>query len=257
MVTAIDADTGKARWRFDPHAQTAEHVTCRGVGYYDVQSDDTLSAEEKASPALQQCPQRIMVSTVDARLLALNAKTGELCADFGDHGSVDLKQGMGDTENSKRYHPTSTPVIMGHIAVLGGWVRDIVHGEPSGVVRAFDVRDGKVVWAWDVGKPENITDPEKGRVYTLETPNVWTIPGFDKELNLVYLPTGNGPPDYWGGDRNEAKEKYGSAVVAVDASTGKTKWVFQTVHHDIWDYDLPSQPVLFHMKTSRARTSRC
>ncbi|MBA1495999.1 membrane-bound PQQ-dependent dehydrogenase, glucose/quinate/shikimate family, partial [Klebsiella pneumoniae] len=89
--------------------------------------DDTLSAEEKASPALQQCPQRIMVSTVDARLLALNAKTGELCADFGDHGSVDLKQGMGDTENSKRYHPTSTPVIMGHIAVLGGWVRDIVH----------------------------------------------------------------------------------------------------------------------------------
>ena len=247
VVTAIDADTGKARWRFDPHAQTAEHVTCRGVGYYDVQSDDTLSAEEKASPALQQCPQRIMVSTVDARLLALNAKTGELCADFGDHGSVDLKQGMGDTENSKRYHP----VIMGHIAVLGGWVRDIVHGEPAGVVRAFDVRDGKVVWAWDVGKPENITDPEKGRVYTLETPNVWTIPGFDKELNLVYLPTGNGPPDYWGGDRNEAKEKYGSAVVAVDASTGKTKWVFQTVHHDIWDYDLPSQPVLFHMKNEQ------
>ncbi|EPK4788270.1 membrane-bound PQQ-dependent dehydrogenase, glucose/quinate/shikimate family [Klebsiella aerogenes] len=251
VVTAIDADTGKARWRFDPHAQTAEHVTCRGVGYYDVQSDDTLSAEEKASPALQQCPQRIMVSTVDARLLALNAKTGELCDDFGDHGSVDLKQGMGDTENSKRYHPTSTPVIMGHIAVLGGWVRDIVHGEPSGVVRAFDVRDGNVVWAWDVGKPENITDPEKGRVYTLETPNVWTIPGFDKELNLVYLPTGNGPPDYWGGDRNEAKEKYGSAVVAVDASTGKTKWVFQTVHHDIWDYDLPSQPVLFHMKNEQ------
>lgn len=251
VVTALDADTGKARWRFDPHAQTAEHVTCRGVGYYDAQSDASLSAEEKASPSLQQCPQRILVSTVDARLLALNAKTGELCEDFGTHGSVDLKQGMDNTENSKRYHPTSTPVIMGHIAVLGGWVRDIVHGEPSGVVRAFDVRSGKVVWAWDVGQPENVTDPQKGRVYTLETPNVWTVPGFDKELNLVYLPTGNGPPDYWGGDRNEAKEKYGSSVVAVDASTGETKWVFQTVHHDIWDYDLPSQPVLFQMKNDQ------
>ena len=251
VVAAIDADTGKARWRFDPHAQTAEHVTCRGVGYYDAQKDDSLSAEEKASPALQQCPQRIIISTVDARLIALNAKTGELCDSFGDKGSVDLKQGMGDTENSKRYHPTSIPMIMGHIAVIGGWVRDIVHGEPSGVVRAYDVRTGDVVWAWDVGQPENITDPEKARAYTLETPNVWTVPGFDKELNLVYLPTGNGPPDYWGGDRNEAKEKYGSSVVAVDASTGKTKWVFQTVHHDIWDYDLPSQPVLFHMKNEK------
>ncbi|VTN04866.1 Quinate/shikimate dehydrogenase (quinone) [Raoultella ornithinolytica] len=226
VVTALDADTGKARWRFDPHAQTAEHVTCRGVGYYDVQNDTTLTAQEKASPDLQQCPQRILVSTVDARLLALNAKTGELCDNFGRHGSVDLKQGMDNTENSKRYHPTSTPVIMGHIAILGGWVRDIIHGEPSGVVRAFDVRSGNVVWAWDVGQPENVTDPQKGRVYTLETPNVWTVPGFDKELNLVYLPTGNGPPDYWGGDRNEAKEKYGSSVVAVDASTGETKWVF-------------------------------
>ena len=96
---------------------------------------------------------------------------------------------------------------------------------------------------------------KRSRLY-LETPNVWTVPGFDKELNLIYLPTGNGPPDYWGGDRNAAKEKYGSSVVAVDASSGETKWVFQTVHHDIWDYDLPSQPVLFHMKTSGAKRFR-
>jgi quinate dehydrogenase (quinone) len=251
VVTALDADTGKSLWRFDPHAATAEHVTCRGVGYYDALKDDSLSASDKAAPELRQCPQRILVSTVDARLIALDARTGEPCASFGNGGSVDLKQGMGDTENSKRYHPTATPVIMGHLVIIGGWVRDIVHGEPSGVVRAFDVRNGKVVWAWDVGQPENVTDPQNGRAYTLETPNVWTIPGFDKALNLVYLPTGNGPPDYWGGDRNEAKEKYGSAIVAVDASTGKTRWVFQTVHHDIWDYDLPSQPVLVDMKNDR------
>jgi quinate dehydrogenase (quinone) len=92
VVTALDADTGKARWRFDPHAQTAEHVTCRGVGYYDVQTIFADGAGE-SQPDLQQCPQRILVSTVDARLLALNAKTGELCDNFGRHGSVDLKQG--------------------------------------------------------------------------------------------------------------------------------------------------------------------
>ncbi|WP_442801069.1 membrane-bound PQQ-dependent dehydrogenase, glucose/quinate/shikimate family [Serratia rubidaea] len=254
LITALDADSGKALWKFDPQAKTAEHVTCRGVGYYDVNKDDSLSADEKSAPALQQCPQRILVSTVDARFMALNARTGELCPGFGDNGSVDLKQGMGDTENSKRYHPTAAPVVMGHIAIIGGWVRDIVHGEPSGVVRAFDVRTGDVAWAWDVGQPENVTDPVKGRAYTLETPNVWTIPSFDKALNLVYLPTGNGPPDYWGGDRNEAKEKYGSAIVAVDAGTGQTKWVYQTVHHDVWDYDLPSQPVLFDVKNAQGET---
>jgi quinate dehydrogenase (quinone) len=149
---------------------------------------------------------------------------------------------MDNTENSKRYHPTSTPVIMGHIAVLGGWVRDIVHGEPSGVVRAFDVRNGNVVWAWDVGQPENVTDPQKGAC-TLETPNVWTVPGFDKELNLIYLPTGNGPPDYWGGDRNAAKEKYGSSVVAVDASTGETNG--------------SSRPFTMMSGTMTCRLSRC
>ena len=113
---------------------------------------------------------------------------------------------MGPTEQSKRYHPTSTPLIVGHVAVLGGWVRDIVHGEPSGVVRAYDVRTGKLAWAWDVGNPELVGEPKDGKGFTLETPNMWTIPTYDKDLNLVYLPTGNGPPDYWGGDRNGAKE---------------------------------------------------
>ena len=251
LITALDADTGKPLWKFDPHAKSEEHVTCRGVGYYDIDKDDTLSAAAKASyNDQQQCRQRILVSSVDARLFALDAHNGNLCPNFGDNGYVDLKKGMGPTENSKRYHPTSLPVVMGHLTVVGGWVRDIVAGEPSGAVRAFDVLNGALVWAWDVGAPQNQDVTDADHQFALETPNVWTIPTYDKELNLVYLPTGNGPPDYWGGDRNEAKEKYGSAVVAVDASTGKAKWVYQTVHHDVWDYDLPSQPVLYDIKNA-------
>ncbi|MFT8674667.1 MAG: membrane-bound PQQ-dependent dehydrogenase, glucose/quinate/shikimate family [Acetobacter sp.] len=257
IVTAIDADTGKSLWKYDAKARTAEHVSCRGVGYYDIDKDTSLTAEEKALPTdgtPVSCRQRILVETVDARFLALDAHTGVPCEGFGEHGSVDLKPQMGPTENSKRYHPTAIPVVMGHVAVIGGWVRDIVHGEPSGVVRAYDVRTGALVWAWDVGDPDNTGAPEGDKTYTLETPNVWAVPTYDKELNLVYLPTGNGPPDYWGGDRDAAKEKFGAAIVAVDASTGKTKWVFQTVHHDVWDYDLPSQPVLHDMTNAKGET---
>lgn len=252
LITALDGDSGKPIWKFDPHAKSAEHVTCRGVGYYDIDQDDSLGAAAKASYAdQQQCRQRILVSSVDARLFALDAHTGELCQSFGDNGYVDLKKGMGPTENSKRYHPTSLPVVMGHLTVVGGWVRDIVAGEPSGAVRAFDVLTGALVWAWDVGATDGQDTTAADHPFTLETPNVWTIPTYDKALNLVYLPTGNGPPDYWGGDRNAVKEKYGSAVVAVDASTGKARWVYQIVHHDVWDYDLPSQPVLYDMRNAQ------
>lgn len=252
LVTALDADTGKPLWKFDPHAKSAEHVTCRGVGYHDIDQDASLGAAVKASYAPQaQCRQRILVSSVDARLFALDAHTGALCQDFGDKGYVDLKKGMGPTENSKRYHPTSLPVVMGHLTVVGGWVRDIVAGEPSGAVRAFDVLTGKLAWAWDVGAPESADATAPEHQFALETPNVWTVPTYDKALNLLYLPTGNGPPDYWGGDRNAVKEKFGTAIVAVDASTGKAKWVYQMVHHDVWDYDLPSQPVLYDMKNAQ------
>ncbi|WP_099348517.1 membrane-bound PQQ-dependent dehydrogenase, glucose/quinate/shikimate family [Acetobacter aceti] len=254
LVTALDADTGKPLWKFDPQAHSDEHVTCRGVGYYDADRDRTLTAEEKSSDPSDPCRQSILVSTIDARFIALDSHTGKLCPKFGDNGVVDLKPRMGPVENSKRYHPTSVPVLMGHVAVIGGWVRDIVHGEPSGVVRAYDVRTGALVWAWDVGDPDNVNAADPNRTYTLETPNVWTIPTYDPALNLVYLPTGNGPPDYWGGDRDAVKEKFGAAIVAVDAATGKTKWIFQTVHHDVWDYDLPSQPVLYNVANAKGES---
>jgi quinate dehydrogenase (quinone) len=253
IISAIDGDSGKALWKYDPKAKTAEHITCRGVGYYDAAKDQSLTVANLASPALTACPQRILTSTVDGRLIALNAKTGALCPEFGVNGQVDVLHDMGPTEQSKRYHPTSTPLIAGHVAILGGWVRDIVHGEPSGVVRAYDVRTGKLAWAWDVGNPELTGEPADGKGFSKETPNMWTIPTYDKDLNLVYLPTGNGPPDYWGGDRSAANEKFGSSVVAVNASTGKTVWSYQMVHHDVWDYDIPSQPVLYDVTNDQGQ----
>lgn len=249
LITAIDADTGKALWKVDPHARTDEHVTCRGVGYYDVDQDASLAPQQKTAAAPSLCRQRIIATTVDARMMAFDAHSGQPCEGFGDGGSVDLQKGLGDTAGSRRYHPSSVPVIMGHLTVFGAWVRDITEDEPSGVLRAYDVRDGSLAWAWDVG---NLEGHARGSDrYTLGTPNVWAIPTYDEELGVVYVATGNGPTDYWGGDRGEAKEKFGSSIVALEAATGRTKWVYQTVHHDVWDYDLPSQPVLYDMKNEQ------
>lgn len=120
IISAIDGDSGKALWKYDPHAKTAEHITCRGVGYYDATKDKSLTAADLQAPGIKACPQRILTSTVDGRLIALNAKTGALCPEFGVNGQVDVLHDMGPTEQSKRYHPTSTPLIAGHVAVLGG-----------------------------------------------------------------------------------------------------------------------------------------
>ena len=126
--------------------------------------------------------------------------------------------------------------------------------EPSGVVRAFDVLTGRFVWAWDMGRPGVHTEPGESESYTRGTPNVWSLTSYDDELGLVYVPTGNETPDYYGAQRSEASEKYASSVVALDIETGEVRWSFQTVHHDIWDYDVPSQPVLFELPQADGTT---
>jgi quinoprotein glucose dehydrogenase len=117
-------------------------------------------------------------------------------------------------------------------------------GEPSGVIRAFDAVTGKFAWAWDVGRPGVTTEPAEGESYTRSTPNAWGALSADEKLGLVYVPTGNPTPDYYGAQRRPFDEKYGSSTVALDAETGAVRWSFQTAHHDLWDYDLPSQPTL-------------
>ena len=143
------------------------------------------------------------------------------------------------------YFVTSPPTLASGVLVVGGWVADNQEtNEPSGVVRAYDPRTGELAWAWDMGREGDTSLPPQGETYTRGTPNVWSLTAADDELGLVYVPTGNATPDYFGGHRTEIMDKYASSIVAIDAKTGLTRWHFQTTHHDIWDYDVPSQPTL-------------
>ena len=234
IVIALDPDTGNERWRFDPQidATGASAVTtCRGVAFY-------------RAPGAKDCPERIITATFNAKLIALDAGTGKPCSSFGNEGFVELKSGMGNVQPGF-YYVSSAPTIVGGNVVVGGWVADNQStDEPSGVVRAFSADTGRFVWAWDVGRPGNSGEPGPGEPYTRSTPNSWAPMSADEKLGLVYIPTGNPTPDHWGGHRSAASEKYGSAIVALDAGTGKVRWSYQTAHHDLWDYDVASQPTL-------------
>lgn len=240
QVFAVRGDTGEKLWHWDPKVtpkSTANWMRCRSLAYYDVPG---LAADAPGK-------RRIYVSTGDMRLVALDAATGQPVPGFGDNGTVFLATGMGATIPGY-YNPTSGPFLAGKNLIVGGWVMDNQSAdEPSGVVRAFDAETGKLAWAWDVGRPGEPNPPAAGKSYTRSTPNMWATPSYDPELNMVYLPTGNGTPDLFGGQRSAATDRVGSSVVAVDATTGKEIWTFQLVHHDVWDYDMPSKPVLYDM----------
>jgi quinate dehydrogenase (quinone) len=242
-VVAINAESGNLAWQFDPlvdpeHLAQFRYFTtgCRGVSYY--QAPQTYTGE---------CPTRILTNTTDARLIAVDAITGERCMFFGDQGEVNLTLGMGNDPRIANFQ-TSPPGIVGNNVVVGGWVIDNRSvGPPSGVVRAFNSITGEFAWAWDMGRPGVTTEPLRGEVYTRGTPNVWSLFSVDEELGLIYAPTGNETPDYFGGYRMEASDQYASSVVAIEGATGNIRWSYQTVHHDIWDYDVPSQPTLIDL----------
>lgn len=241
VVIAIDSDSGEEVWRYDPEVTTpGEHqyaLTCRGLSYYEAPDDYR-----------QQCPKRILMGTVDARLLALDAHSGKPCTNFGVNGSVDLRKGLGE-HLPNQYYLTSPPLVADDVLVVGGLVLDSQDlGLPSGVVRAFDALSGDFVWAWDLGNPGEYGEPAAGEEYTRGTPNVWSVMSYDAELDLIYAPTGNAAPDYYGGERRPFDDEWSSAVVALDAESGAPQWKFQTVHHDIWDYDVPAQPVLLEVE---------
>ena len=237
IILALDPDTGEERWRFDPDLQSPKigfWDTCRGVTYYE---------SPEADPETE-CAERILTATTDARLIAVDKNTGIPCSDFGVDGQISLLAGMGEVIPGF-YFVTSPPTISNDVLVLGGWVLDNqMTEEPSGVVRGFNPQTGELVWAWDMGREDRTGLPEPGENYTRGTPNVWSLTSADEELGLIYVPTGNGTPDYFGGHRTEAMDKYASSIVALDARTGRVRWSFQTTHHDIWDYDVPSQPTL-------------
>jgi quinoprotein glucose dehydrogenase len=233
-VLSLNPETGAVNWRFHAKANMTNlpMAACRGVAYY------------RAPGVSGVCAERIITNTVDARLIALDARTGARCQEFGVNGETSLQTGLTPSPPGY-YYPSSAPTIVRGKIVLGGQVRDVQYwGEPSGVIRAYDAITGKLAWAFDMGRPGEHGEPPAGQVYTHSTPNSWAPMSADETLGLVYAPTGNAAPDYFGGYRRSFDEKYASALVALDADTGDPRWVFQTTHHDLWDYDVPSQPTL-------------
>jgi quinoprotein glucose dehydrogenase len=243
-LIALDPATGAERWRFDPaiplDGRYANQMICRGVSTW-------LDA---AAPTGASCRRRIFTGTNDARLIALDAATGVPCADFGDAGQIDLNPAAGEQRWRGEYQVTSPPAVVGDLVVVGTAVADNQRwNAPSGVVRAFGARDGALRWAFDLGPPQLPRTPENTSAagYLLGTPNAWAPFAVDEERGLVFVPTGNPMLDYWRGS-NPEMDYYGSSVLALRGATGEVVWRFQTVHHDVWDFDVPAQPALFTLR---------
>jgi len=246
---ALDAKTGTLKWSFDPGLKpdpTFQHVTCRGVSYVDLAAGAGPEVADPAAPAAPAaaCTRRIYLPVNDGHLYALDALTGTRCADFADRGDLNLQPAVA-IDGRNMYEPTSPPVVTSKVIVVAGAVEDNYSTrEPSGVIRGYDVRTGALLWAFDPGADDPNKIPGPGEYYTWNTPNSWAPAAYDKALDIVYLPMGVGTPDIWGGNRTPGQERYASGLLALHASTGKLAWFYQTVHHDLWDMDLPSQPTL-------------
>ncbi|MBO9880409.1 membrane-bound PQQ-dependent dehydrogenase, glucose/quinate/shikimate family [Xanthomonas sp. D-109] len=239
QMIALDARSGRERWRYDPKvADKAIPYTaaCRGVSYYAVPD-----AQATASTA---CRQRIIEGTLDGRLIAVDAADGKPCEDFGQHGQVDITVGMGSTPPGY-VSINSPPTIVRGVVVTGHQVLDgQKRYEPSGVIQGFDAVTGALRWAWDMTHPDWAGAPPPGQTWTRGTPNMWTSAAGDEQLGYVYLPMGNSSADYWSSSRTPQEDRYATSLVALDVTTGKPVWNFQTTHIDVWDYDLGSQPTL-------------
>ncbi len=248
---ALDAETGREIWRYDPKITVQpnlQHLTCRGVSYH-------TAANGGEAAASGECPERIFLPTADARLIALDAKTGQPCPGFGNGGAVDLWQGMPDPKaHAGMYYSTSPPVVTKRLVIIAGEVTDnFSTDEPSGVIRAYDVTTGKLVWNFDAGRPDVTTPIGPGESYTRNSPNSWIVSSADEALGMVYVPLGNPTPDQFGGNRTPEMERFSSSIVALDIETGALKWVYQTVHHDLWDMDVPAQPSLVDLDTANGK----
>jgi quinoprotein glucose dehydrogenase len=306
-VIALVPETGKEKWRFDPQLKqppklTTQHMTCRGVTYFDgsryprpanaspqAEPNQSLSTQDEKTRVSQSaaevttaaagvpenivagyakagepnpevdrkdnaiatasmsdaCVKRLFVPTSDGRLISISAKTGNICPGFGgEDGTVNLWANMPNITPGSAYS-TSPPLVTDHLVIVAGAVNDNSSiTSPSGVIRAYDVYTGKLVWNFDSKKPEQTQPIANGETYSANAPNSWSVSSYDPDFGLIYVPMGNESPDQYGADRTAAVEKFSSAVVALDAETGKVRWVYQTVHHDLWDMDVPSQPSL-------------
>ncbi len=232
-VIALDPGTGTQKWRFDPKLSTTlrpgNRYDCRGVAYW----------VDHQAPVEPACHSRIFTGTTDLRIIALDARTGTPCSDFGVGGEVKLDVGT-PLAWPGEMQITSPPVVARDLVIVGSSIADNVRVEaPRGTVRAFDARTGAPRWTWDPLTHEGI---DAGAA------NVWPPMSVDEERGLVFLPTTSASPDFWGG-RRPGNNEHADSVAALRAETGELVWAFQTVHHDLWDYDLPAQPTLARVDT--------
>jgi quinoprotein glucose dehydrogenase len=249
-VISVDPGSGRENWRFDPVIDTAQRPAnqfiCRGVTYW----------RDATAAAGAACAGRIFMGTNDSRLIALDATTGERCASFGDNGEVVIEPGM-DLVWPGEFQITSPPAVIGDHVVIGSAISDNMRvAAPFGVVRAHDARTGALRWTFDpiprAAPAANFGDwrgdppPVEGHA------NVWAPMAVDEARGLIFLPTTSPSPDFFGGLR-PGDNRFANSVVALDGASGEVAWHFQTVHHDVWDYDNPAQPGLYSVWRDGAR----
>lgn len=241
-VIALDAETGAERWVYDPQIR-------RDVRYGDFANRGVATWVDSSMSPERHCRRRIFIANAESNLVALDARVGTPCQDFGRSGRVDLRLGLRIPPfEPAAYSMTSPPTVVNDIVVVGSSISDNTVPRPaSGEVRGFDVRTGELRWTWDP-IPQDSADPAFGQWggrYAHKTggANAWSIITADPSRDLVFIPTGSAAPDYYGVFR-QGDNRYANSVVALRASTGQLVWAFQTVHHDLWDYDNAAPPTL-------------
>jgi len=244
---AVDGETGKEIWAFDPFSNengTHRLMPSRGVAYWEGNSPVASAGGE------HKVDRRVFYPTVDGRLFALDADTGKPCQGFGNAGAVNLREGIADNWPKGRVEVTSPPSIYKDLVVTGSGLQEFPSKGPSGAVRAFEARTGKLVWRFDTvpgpGQEGHETWEGDGWVDRSGT-NVWTIMSVDVERGMIFLPIGSPSYDFYGADR-KGQGLFGNSLVALNAATGKLIWYYQMVHHDIWDYDVSSPPNLVSIR---------
>ena len=245
-VFALDPETGVMRWSYDAGVDRQANwgdFANRGVSFW----------RDGRAVAGSFCAARIILGAIDGRLIALDAATGRPCTGFGDGGTVSLRTGLRNTPYElAEYQLTSPPAILGDLLIAGSSVADNNRTDAaSGEVRAYDARTGALRWSWDP-VPRDSTDPQWSSwtgptAHRTGASNAWSVIAVDTERDLVFVPTSSPSPDYWGGERL-GDNRYANSIVALRGTTGRVVWHFQTVHHDLWDYDNASPPALVNLQ---------
>lgn len=245
-VIALDPTTGEERWTYDGRVDLSGH-------YGDFATRGLATWLDTARRSGQPCRRRLFLASIDARLIALDATTGRPCTDFGAGGEIDLKVDLLNPPfELGEYQVTSPPAVLGDLVITGSSIGDNNRADaPSGVVRAFDARTGRRRWAWDpIPRRPGMRGFDTWRGSGAErtgAANAWSVIAVDPERDLVFVPVGSASPDFYGGERL-GQNLFANAIVALRGTTGEVVWHFQVVHHDLWDYDIPAQPVLLTIR---------